>query len=136
MIFNHNAYLDYELPDNWCADEDADNLILYDPNGYGAITISFFNVLDTASSLEDKMGELAKRFVSQNNIYIHGQFIRSHKGHNRILCGSGTSSDGWFIKLWIVAKFPKIVFATYHSEQKKEELKTCDAIIDSFRFVF
>lgn len=41
MICNHNEYLNYMLPNNWCAEEDTDNLILYNPSGNGAITISF-----------------------------------------------------------------------------------------------
>lgn len=43
MIHNHNRYLNYMLPDSWCAEEDADNLLLYDPNGDGAMTISLHN---------------------------------------------------------------------------------------------
>ena len=136
MIFRHNVYLDYELPGNWCAEEDGDNLFLYNPDGNGAITISFINVLSSVKSLEEQMSTLAKGFVAQNNISIHGQFICLCKEHKKILCGTGTSSDGWFIKLWIVAKFPKIVFATYHSEQKNWEVETCDSIIDSFNFTF
>ena len=38
---NHNGYLDYSLPRSWCAEEDTDNLVLYNPGGNGAITISF-----------------------------------------------------------------------------------------------
>ena len=40
--------------------------------------------------------------------------------------------DGF--KLWAVAKQPKIVFATYQSDRKTDEVKICDSIIDSFKF--
>ena len=43
MTLNHNEYLNYTLPNNWCAEEDIDNLLLYNPSGNGAITTSFFN---------------------------------------------------------------------------------------------
>ncbi len=50
------------------------------------------------------------------------------------LNGTGITSDNWFIKLWIVAKYPKIVFATYQCEKKTPEVKKCDAIINSMKF--
>ena len=136
MMFNHNEYLNYTLPNNWCAEENADNLLLYNPNGNGAITTSFFNVLNTNESLDEQISILAKRFIEQNNIYMHSPLILFNRAEKTILYGTGTTSDDWFIKLWIVAKHPKIVFATYQSERKSAEVKVCDSIIDSFQFAF
>ena len=135
-MFNHNEYLNYTLPNNWCAEENADNLLLYNPNGNGAITTSFFNVLNTNESLDEQISILAKRFIEQNNIYMHSPLILFNRAEKTILYGTGTTSDDWFIKLWIVAKHPKIVFATYQSERKSAEVKVCDSIIDSFQFAF
>ena len=59
-----------------------------------------------------------------------------NKESKTILYGTGTTSDGEFIKLWCVATYPKIVFATYQSERKSAEVKICDSIIDSFWFTF
>ena len=136
MIFNHNEYLNYTLPNNWCAEEDMDNLILYNPIGNGAITTSFFNVLNTQESLDEQISILAKRFIDQNDINLHSPLILFNREGKTILRGTGTTSDGWFIKLWLVAKYPKIVFATYQSEQKSNEVRICDSIIDSFHFAF
>lgn len=136
MMFNHNEYLNYELPDKWCAEEDADNLLLYNPNGNGAITISFFNVLNTVASLDEQISILAKRFIDQNNIKLHSPLILLNREGKTILYGTGTTFDSWFIKLWVVAKHPKIVFATYQSERKSKEVKICDSIIDSIQFTF
>ena len=136
MTLNHNEYLNYTLPNNWCAEEDIDNLLLYNPSGNGAITTSFFNVLKTKESLDEQMSILAKRFIDQNNINLHSPLILFNRDGKAILYGTGTTSDGWFIKLWVVAKYPKIVFATYQSERKSAEVKVCDSIIDSFRFAF
>ena len=136
MIYNHNVYLNYSLPDNWCAEEDADNLLLYNPSGDGAITISFFNALNTEESLDEQVSILAKKFVDKNNINLElSSFVFFNREGKTILYGAGTTADGWFIKLWVVAKSPKIVFATYQSERKSKELKVCDSIIDSFQFV-
>ena len=136
MTLNHNEYLNYTLPNNWCAEEDIDNLLLYTPSGNGAITTSFFNVLKTKESLDEQMRILAKRFIDQNNINLHSPLILFNRDGKAILYGTGTTSDGWFIKLWVVAKYPKIVFATYQSERKSAEVKVCDSIIDSFQFAF
>lgn len=136
MKFNHNGYLNYELPDNWCDEEDNDNLLMYNPDGDGAITLSFLNVLNGEKSLAEHISIIAKRFIDQNNINLHSPLILFNRDVKTILWGTGTTSDNWFIKLWIVAKYPKIVFATYLSEQKNDEVKICDSIIDSFMFTF
>ena len=134
MMLNHKEYLKYKLPNNWCAEEDIDNLLLYNPSGNGAITMSFFSVLNTEESLDEQISILAKRFIDKNNITMHTSLAHCHKGGKTILYGTGTTPDGWFIKLWVVAKYPKIVFATYQSERKSTEVKVCDSIINSFRF--
>lgn len=136
MTLNHNEYLNYTLPNNWRAEEDIDNLLLYNPSGNGAITTSFFNLLKTKEPLDEQMSILAKRFIDQNNINLHSPLILFNRDGKTILYGTGTTSDGWFIKLWVVAKHPKIVFATYQSERKNAEVKVCDSIIDSFQFAF
>lgn len=133
-MLNHGEYFNYALPNNWCAEENIDNLLLYNPNGNGAITVSFFNVLNTKESLDEQISILAKRFIDQNNVNLHSHLILFNREDKTILYGTGTTSDSWFIKLWVVAKYPKIVFATYQSERKNAEVKICDAIIDSFEF--
>lgn len=136
MMRNHNGYLNYVLPNNWCAEEDVDNLLPYNPRGNGAITISFGGVLSTKESLDEQISIMAKRFIDKNDINLHSSLVLFNKDGKTILYGTGTTSDGWFIKLWVVAKPPKIVFATYQSERKSTEVKVCDSIIDSFQFVF
>ncbi len=136
MTLNHNEYLDYTLPNNWCADEGTENLLLYNPDGNGAITASFFNVLDTKESLDEQISILAKRFIDQNHIKLHSPLILFNRDGKTTLYGTGITSDGWFIKLWVVSKCPKIVFATYQSERNSSEVKVCDSIINSFHFAF
>ena len=109
---------------------------MYSPDGDGAITLSFLNVLNGEKSLAEHISIIAKRFIDQNNINLHSPLILFNRDGKTILWGTGTTSDNWFIKLWIVAKYPKIVLATYLSEQKNDEVKICDSIIDSFMFTF
>ena len=46
MHFSHEGYFTYELPNGWCSEDSGENLLIYDPNGDGAMTISFFSILD------------------------------------------------------------------------------------------
>lgn len=39
----HNGYLKYKLPRKWAAEEEDDELLIYNPDGNGAIVLSFFN---------------------------------------------------------------------------------------------
>lgn len=135
MIYSHKDYLTYELPNDWCSQEEEENLLIYNLNGEGAITISFFNILEMRETLDEYISIMAKKFIDQNRIKLHSPLILyGTKETKTTLYGTGITSDNWFIKLWIVAKYPKIVFATYQCEKKTLEVKKCDAIIDSIKF--
>ncbi len=137
MIFSHKGYLTYDLPNDWCSEEGEDDLLIYDPNGEGAITISFFNILEMKETLDEHISIMAKKFVDQNRITLHNPLILYGSEATKItLYGTGTTSDNWFIKLWIVAKYPKILLATYQCKKKTAEVKKCDAIINSMKFSF
>lgn len=135
MVFNHNGYLNYMLPNNWCAEENENNLILYNPNGNGAIITSFFSALDKKEFLDEQISILAGNFIEQNHIKLSSPPILFNRDSKTILYGTGTTSDDWFVKLWIVAKHPKIVLASYQSERNSDEVKKCDSIIESFQFI-
>ena len=137
MIFSHNDYLTYELPNDWCSEEDEENLHIYNPKGEGAITISFFNILEMRETLDEHISIMAKKFIDQNRIKLDDPLILYvSKEDKTTLYGTGMTTDNWFIKLWVVAKYPKIVFATYQSEKKTSEVKKCDKIINSMKFTF
>ena len=79
---------------------------------------------------------MAKKFIDQNKIKLHNPLIIYGTDETKItLFGSGVEPDNWFVKLWIVAKYPKIVFATYNCEKITREVKEYDAIINSMKFV-
>ena len=97
--------------------------------------MSFFNILEMKKTLDEQISIMASKFIDQNGIKLHGPLILyGTKETKTTLYGTGTTSDNWFIKLWIVAKYPKIVFATYQCEKKTSEVKKCDAIINSMEF--
>ena len=134
MRYNHAGYLTYELPDGWKTDESDDGLSMYDPDGNGALTVSFFNRVDSNTHLNVQVSVLAKNFFECNNIKLNNSFILLNKDEKTVLFGIGKTADNWFIKLWVVAENPKIVLATYQSEQENPEVELCDAIVDSFKF--
>lgn len=120
---NYNGYLNYSLPKKWCAEEDTDNLLLYNPKGNGAITISFFSILDSEEPLNMQISVMAKRFIDDNNISLHSPLVLCDRDGKTILYGTGTTADGWFIKLWVVAKYPKIVFPHTKANEKVKKLR-------------
>lgn len=134
MTLTHNGYMKYTLPDNWCAEYDSDILSVYDPCGEGAITISFYNLLTREISVEEQISIMAKKFIDKNSIQVTTPLILIDKDGKRVLRGTGTTADGWHIEIWVIAKYPKIVFATYQCEQKSKEVEVCDSIIDSIQF--
>lgn len=137
MIINHNNYLNYELPSDWCYEEDGDNLLLYDPNGEGAITVSFYSVIDFHKSIDEQLVIMAKQFIERNNLKLIGHIsLHISKDLKKILSGEAMMADGWFVKIWIVSNSHKIVFATYQSEKKTSEVNKCDGIINSIQFCF
>lgn len=128
MMFS-NFY--FEIPKDWCAEEDGDNLAIYHPNGNGAMTVSFYNVINIEYSIIEQMSIMIKKFTDQNKIAIRGPLVTFRKDENQLLVGSGIAYDGWYVKMWAVAKYPKIALVSYQSEIETNEVITCDAIIKS-----
>lgn len=135
-MFNHNECFNYDLPSGWFTEDSDESLIFYNPIGNGAMTMSFFNVLNEKESLDEQISVLARNFITQNCITMDAPLILFNKDEKTILYGTGATSEKWFIKLWVVAKYPKIILATYLSERKNPEVKKCDLIIDSINFTF
>lgn len=125
-----------ELPMDWFAEEVEDNLLLYAPNGNGAMVLSFFSALENKETLDEQISIMAKKFVDQNQIALHRPLVVYGSGKTKLtLCGVGTTDDNWYIKLWIVSKFPKIIFITYQAQKQSAEVKKCDAVVESIEFV-
>ena len=137
MILFHKDYFTYELPNDWCAEEGKEELRIYNPDGEGAITVSFYNILEMKETLDEHISIMAKKFIDQNRITLCDPLILCGTDETKkTLYGMGMTADNWFIKLWIIAKYPKIVFATYQCKKKTPEIRKCDAIISSMKFLF
>ena len=79
--------------------------------------------------------EKARQIKGLGNSGLKNIFILLEKDGKAVLYGTGTTSDGWFIKIWVIAKCTKVVFATYESKRKSKEVKVCDSIMDSIQFM-
>ena len=69
MIFSHKDYLTYELPNDWCSEDEEENLLIYNPNGEGAITVSFFNILELRETLDEHISIMAKKFITTHSFF-------------------------------------------------------------------
>ena len=92
--------------------------------------------MDREETLVKFVTNFASRFMDQNEIALEGCIQVLVGKEKTVLQAVGKASDGYFCKIWVVAKDPKIVLATYFSESKSKEVKTCDSIMDSFQFTF
>lgn len=136
MKIKHKDYLEYEIPDNWIIEENEDTVSIYCNEGEGALTISFFSIIELYKTLDEHISMMAKKFIDRNQIKLdHAPILYKTKNDKTVLYGVGSSKNGWFVKLWFIARYPKVVFATYDSEKKTSELKKVEKIISSFTFI-
>jgi len=135
MRIHHRDYLTYDLPEKWCAEEMDDSIVIYDPRGKGAMTVSFFSVTEEKQMLENRVCVMAKSFLEQNRIKTDGSLIVSRSDSGKItLYGTGVTPENGFVKLWITAQYPRVVLATYNSRKKSREVKKFDTLVDSMEF--
>ena len=136
MIVKLRNYLMCELPDGWTAEENSGVTSIYRADGDGALTLSYHSIAEMQGILDAHISIMAKRFLDENHIKLkHALILDGTQKGKTVLYGAGTLPDSWFIKLWVIAKYPEVVFATYQSEKETAELKKIDKIISSFTFV-
>jgi len=132
----HRDYLTYQVPEHWCVEEIDDCLNIYDPQGEGALTLSFYTIIRNKSLVNYVIDDMAHRFIKQFGIVLDEELTLEEDGLKKILSGRGIDSNGWRIKFWYVAHFPKGVFITYmYKEMDASEFLICDAIVNSMTFI-
>ena len=135
MKIKHSDYLVYEVPAGWEVEENDDSTAIYNNDGEGALTLSFYTIMEMKETLDEHISIMAKKFIDTNHIKLNKAFILDGtKKGKTVLCGTGITPDNWFIKIWVIAKYPKAILATYQSEKKTPELKEMEQIISSFTF--
>lgn len=136
MIVKHNDYLEYDIPDGWEIEDEDDLTSIFCCNGEGALTFSYYSIAEMKTSITEQICVMAKNFIDSNHLKMdHALILDGTAKDKKVLYGTGATTDKWFIKFWFIAKYPRVVFATYQSEKKTAEVKTVDRIIDSISFV-
>ncbi len=132
----HKDYLELDLPEGWNYKEDNETTAIFSDVGDGALTLSFYSATDIQISLDEHISIMAKKYIDKNNVELeHALILDATQKDQYSICGTGVTSNDWFIKLWIVAKYPKIIVATYLSQDRTNEIKKVEKIIKSFRFL-
>ena len=86
--------------------------------------------------MDEHISIIAKRFLDENQVKLkHALILDGTQKGKTVLYGTGMLPDRWFIKLWVIAKYPEVVFATYQSEKETAELKKIDKVVSSLVFV-
>lgn len=136
MIVRLRNFLMCELPDGWTAEESSGITSIYRADGDGALTLSYHSIAEMQGTLDAHISIMAKRFLDENHIILkHALILDGTQSGKTVLYGVGTLPDRWLIKLWVIAKYPEVVFATYQSEKETDELKKIDKVVSSFTFV-
>jgi len=100
MHISHGGYLDFMIPNHWVAEENDETMSVYDPEGDGAITLSFHTQIDNKSLLAEHMSLMAVHFLETHRIkLIHSFLLDTTKVNRLVLYGSGTTPDSWVIKV-------------------------------------
>lgn len=135
MNIKHSDYLTYEVPTGWIVEKNNDSTSVFCNDGEGALTLSFYTIMEMQETLDEHISIMAKKFIDSNNVKLHTSFILDGTNKEKtVLYGTGTTKDNWFIKIFVIATYPKLVFATYQSEKKTSEVKMIDKIISSMKF--
>ena len=125
-----------ELPEGWAAEENSGVTSLYRADGDGALTLSYHSIAGMQGTLDEHISIMVKRFLDENQVKLkHALILDGTQKGKTVLYGIGALPDSWFIKLWVIAKYPEVVFATYQSEKETDELKKIDKVVSSFTFV-
>ncbi len=129
------SVIEYDLPHGWVAEEEDDVLEIYAEDGDGAITLSVYSFLLPLKEFHKAVYSMAEKMCLDNGVDPQGRLQwECKKDREAAVSGGGITSDSWLMKLWCVAKYPKIVMATYFSKTESQEMEICDQIIKSIRF--
>ena len=133
MLIRHKGFVEYELPDGWESEVNGENVIIYDPNGEGAMVMSFYRSTGDIP-IEKRIYKMAQSFVEQIMIKQLSDFSESNDNRRVFrVCCEGIDANNLYIKLYIIAKSPRIVVATYNNKIKNHEIETYNEIVKSMK---
>lgn len=66
MLIKHKNYLEYEIPDKWVSEDNGDTTSIYFNDGNGALTLSYFTIIEMQETLDEHISIMAKKFIDAN----------------------------------------------------------------------
>jgi hypothetical protein len=132
----HRDYLALKIPNDWIFDDSNDDIAIYSEKGVGAITISFLSAMNIKDDIDAFLIKRAMDFSQQTRITIDGSYILNTINPNRGEITANGMTDDWHVYLWVIAKLPRFLVATYRSKKvNKKELTTAKSIISSITYI-
>lgn len=133
----HRDYLKLRIPRGWVNDDSQDEVSIYPQKGEGAITISFLSSLsDFGGEVIPFLNKTVTDFAQQANIKIGKAYILNTRDFNKFVIHAIGTQDDWLVKLWVVARSPRFLVASYFTKQKNmKEMNAAEAIINSITYI-
>lgn len=133
----HEDYLTYKVPCDWIIDDTNENgaIVIYNENGEGALTISFYTIIEDYSSPIQFIQEKLSRFAKNNNIILEPiQRVHMHKDGKYSAWGDGTDDENWHVRAWVVLKEHRFLVATYYYQKNTKDFDEATEIVESMSF--
>lgn len=133
--------IQWRMPSRWCIEDGGDCLSLYDPDGSGALTLSFLSFADPADKNSTKAEQpTAERLTAVAEQFLRGNGLRCTETPTPRVDGRrgafisclAADADGQSVYLWLTACGPRAVLATYFGDSDREAA-VCEKIVRSMR---
>lgn len=135
MRIKHGNYLTFDIPNNWEKYEEDDITCIYNENSEGMMTMSFYSILNYDNTLENYTIDMASNFIKDNEIKLTNELKMENSSEEKIVVSAeGKTIKGDYIKIWAIARYPKLVIVTYENIKKDDEINIINRIVDSFTF--
>lgn len=135
MRIKHGNYLTFDIPNNWEKYEEDDITCIYNENSEGMMTMSFYSILNYDNTLENYTIDMASNFIKDNEIKLTNESkIENNSEEKIVVSAEGKTIKGDYIKIWAIARYPKLVMVTYENIKKDDEINIINSIVDSFTF--
>jgi hypothetical protein len=130
------GWFSIEIPEGWQLDESRESISIFNPNGFGAFTISLLSSIDPTS----KDGcYVARRFAAQRGWEVPDKAFRLETRKGESICSFEYNTSDGPIEYWLVSSFRAphraalLTYTCLFADRSKESLQR-HQICESFRW--
>lgn len=124
------------IPNNWFTEQNSETISIFDPNGKGAVTLSFTTANNDFEFSAEYMRKNFDENIARGKIKLEKSVEVDMKNPQRvILTGMGKNEDNWLIKFYLLSNSKTMVLVTYYTLEKTKEIKIVDKMIDTINFI-